>query len=35
MTMLKKWWEKLRKKDKWAEGQIKAMAKLGGKLIIM
>ena len=35
MTMLKKWWAKLKKKDNWAEGQIKAMAKLGGKLIIM
>ena len=35
MTMLKKWWTGLKKKDKWAEGQIKEMAKLGGKLIVM
>lgn len=35
IAMLKKWWEKLRKKDKWAESQIKEMAKLGGKLIVM
>jgi hypothetical protein len=32
--MSKKWWEKISKKDKWAENQIKAMAKLGGKLVL-
>jgi len=32
--MLRRWREKLSKKDKWAEEQIKAMAKLGGKLVL-
>lgn len=35
ISMLKKLMEKLRKKDKWAESQIKGIAKLGGRLIIM
>jgi len=33
--MLKKIFGKVIKKDKWAESQIKGMAKLGGKLILM
>ncbi len=33
--MLKKVFGKIMKKDSWAESQIKGMAKLGGKLILM